>query len=88
MLELDVDKEVEEINAAPATSHRSTFGFDIPTKRARVSTGSQRDRLKTEIVEYRALIESEEVTNTLEFWVQHQQVAFKASDFSAKASGL
>ncbi|KAH7725067.1 hypothetical protein AAVH_07344 [Aphelenchoides avenae] len=72
-LELEVDKEVEEVHDVPATSHRSTFGFDVPNKRVRVSTGSQRDRLKTEIIEYRSLIASEEVTKTFEFWTQHQQ---------------
>lgn len=58
------------------SSDSSPYGFSVPPKRSRVSTGSQYDKLKTELVEYRAIIESEAVTDSMLFWHQHKQVTY------------
>ncbi|KAH7711002.1 hypothetical protein AAVH_21688, partial [Aphelenchoides avenae] len=58
---------------ADVAEERSPYGFDLPPKRARVAVGSQKGKLKTELIEYRSLIESEAASDSLEFWSQHKQ---------------
>ncbi|KAH7704372.1 transposase [Aphelenchoides avenae] len=70
---LDVEVENVEPERDQMSSDSSPYGFSVPPKRSRVSTGSQYDKLKTELVEYRAIIESEAVTDSMLFWHQHKQ---------------
>ncbi|KAH7701956.1 hypothetical protein AAVH_30907 [Aphelenchoides avenae] len=65
-LDLGVDAEVQVLQDAENITEKSPYGFDIPPKRPRTQPTSQRDKLKSEIVEYKAIIESEDLDKRLE----------------------